>query len=120
MWNACNAGESDHLLSRMGDDAAWRPYVGLPKEASNQVSGIINLVRNVYGSIFIAVIGAIVTNRSLFHQARLQEFMQPAIPHSSTRSTLLPLTSVVAEEVLVPASWHELPFISSSICMGER
>ncbi|MDE1160874.1 MAG: DHA2 family efflux MFS transporter permease subunit [Acidobacteriaceae bacterium] len=52
-------------------------YVGLPKEASNQVSGIINFVRNVGGSIFIAVTGAIVTNRSLFHQARLQEAMQP-------------------------------------------
>ena len=55
-------------------------YVGLPKEASNQVSGIINFVRNVGGSIFIAVTGAIVTNRSLFHQARLQEAMQPGNP----------------------------------------
>jgi DHA2 family multidrug resistance protein len=52
-------------------------YVGLPKEASNQVSGIINFVRNVGGSIFIATTGAIVTNRSLVHQARLQESMQP-------------------------------------------
>lgn len=50
------------------------------KEASNQVSGIINFVRNVGGSIFIAVTGAIVTNRSLFHQARLQQFMQPGSP----------------------------------------
>jgi len=40
--------------------------IGLPKEASNQVSGIINFVRNVGGSIFIASTGAIVTNRSLF------------------------------------------------------
>jgi MFS transporter, DHA2 family, multidrug resistance protein len=55
-------------------------YVGLPKEASNQVSGIINFVRNVGGSIFIAITGAIVTNRSLFHQARLQESMQPGNP----------------------------------------
>ena len=55
-------------------------YVGLPQEASNQVSGIINFVRNVGGSIFIAATGAIVTNRSLFHQARLQEFMQPGNP----------------------------------------
>ena len=52
-------------------------YVGLPREASNQVSGIINFVRNVGGSIFIAITGAIVTNRSLLHQARLQEAMQP-------------------------------------------
>jgi DHA2 family multidrug resistance protein len=51
-------------------------YVGLPKEASNQVSGLINFARNVGGSIFIAVTSAIVTNRSLFHQARLQNDMQ--------------------------------------------
>jgi MFS transporter, DHA2 family, multidrug resistance protein len=51
-------------------------YVGLPREASNQVAGLINFVRNVGGSIFIAVTGALVTNRSLFHQARLQEHMQ--------------------------------------------
>jgi MFS transporter, DHA2 family, multidrug resistance protein len=55
-------------------------YVGLPKEASNQVSGIINFVRNVGGSIFIAVTGAVVTNRSLFHQAHLQEHMRPGDP----------------------------------------
>src|SRR5579859_152419 len=55
-------------------------YVGLPKEASNQVSGIVNFVRNVGGSVFIASTGSIVTNRSLFHQARLQENMQPGNP----------------------------------------
>jgi DHA2 family multidrug resistance protein len=55
-------------------------YVGLPKEASNQVSGIINFVRNVGGSIFIAATGAVVTSRSLFHQAQLQEYMQPGNP----------------------------------------
>ncbi len=52
-------------------------YVGLPREASNQVSGIINFVRNVGGSIFIAITGAIVTNRTLFHEAHLQNGMQP-------------------------------------------
>ncbi len=52
-------------------------YVGLPREASNQVSGIINFVRNVGGSIFIAATGAIVTNRTLFHENRLQNYMQP-------------------------------------------
>ena len=51
-------------------------YVGLPREASNQVSGIINFVRNVGGSIFIAITGALVTNRTLFHEARLQNSMQ--------------------------------------------
>lgn len=56
-------------------------YVGLPREASNQVSGLINFVRNVGGSIFIAVTGALVTNRSLFHQARLADHMQPINPN---------------------------------------
>ena len=62
-------------------------YVGLPREASNQVSGIINFVRNVGGSIFIAITGAIVTNRSLFHQARLQEAMQPGSQAYDTAMT---------------------------------
>jgi DHA2 family multidrug resistance protein len=52
-------------------------YVGLPREASNQVAGIINFVRNVGGSILISLTGALVTNRTLFHEARLQNFMQP-------------------------------------------
>jgi DHA2 family multidrug resistance protein len=54
-------------------------YVGLPREASNQVSGIINFVRNVGGSVLIALTGALVTNRTLFHEARLQNYMQPGI-----------------------------------------
>jgi DHA2 family multidrug resistance protein len=50
-------------------------YVGTPKEQSNQVAGLINFVRNIGGSIFIAVTGAMVTNRELWHEARLQEGM---------------------------------------------
>jgi MFS transporter, DHA2 family, multidrug resistance protein len=55
-------------------------YMGLPKEASNQVSGIINFVRNVGGSVFISITGAIVMNRSLFHQHRLADYMQAGNP----------------------------------------
>jgi DHA2 family multidrug resistance protein len=50
-------------------------YVGMPKEASNQVAGLINFVRNIGGSIFIAVTGAAVTTRSMHHEALLQEGM---------------------------------------------
>ncbi len=53
-------------------------YVGLPKDQSNQVSGIINFVRNIGGSIFIALTGALITNRSLFHQSRLNSSMNMA------------------------------------------
>ncbi len=55
-------------------------YVGMPKEESNQVSGLINFARNIGGSILIAVTNAQITNRSLFHQQRLQSDMQPGSP----------------------------------------
>jgi DHA2 family multidrug resistance protein len=64
-------------------------YFGLPKEASNQVSGIINFVRNVGGSIFISCTGAIVTNRTLFHEARLAEKMQVSNPAYVSHLTAL-------------------------------
>jgi DHA2 family multidrug resistance protein len=55
-------------------------YVGIPKEESNQVSGLINFARNIGGSILIAVTNAEITNRSLYHQQQLQSFMQPGSP----------------------------------------
>ena len=51
-------------------------YVGMPKEESNQVAGLINFVRNIGGSIMIAITNAQVTSRSLWHQEHLQNFMQ--------------------------------------------
>ena len=50
-------------------------YVGIPRQQSNQVAGLINFVRNIGGSVFIAITGAAVTNRTLWHEARLQESM---------------------------------------------
>jgi DHA2 family multidrug resistance protein len=55
-------------------------YFGLPREASNQVAGLINFARNVGGSIFISLTNAEVTQRSLFHQARLQNYMAQVDP----------------------------------------
>jgi DHA2 family multidrug resistance protein len=64
-------------------------YVGLPREASNQVSGIINFVRNVGGSILIALTGALVTDRTLFHETRLQDHMQSgSVGYSSHLSAI--------------------------------
>ena len=53
-------------------------YVGMPKEDSNQVAGLINFARNIGGSILIAITGAQVTNRTLWHQQHLQSAMTPA------------------------------------------
>jgi DHA2 family multidrug resistance protein len=48
----------------------------MPKEESNQVSGLINFARNIGGSILIAVTDAQVTSRSMWHQQHLQNAMQ--------------------------------------------
>jgi len=53
-------------------------YVGMPKEDSNQVAGLINFARNIGGSILIAVTNAQVTNRTLWRQQHLQNAMNPA------------------------------------------
>jgi DHA2 family multidrug resistance protein len=50
-------------------------YMGIAKEQSNQVAGLINFVRNIGGSILIAVTGAQVTSRATWHQAHLQNAM---------------------------------------------
>ena len=55
-------------------------YVGMPKEESNQVAGLINFARNIGGSILIALTNAQVTSRSLWHQQHLQSAMQPGMP----------------------------------------
>ena len=53
-------------------------YVGMPQEESNQVSGLINFVRNIGGSILIALTNAQVTSRGLWHQQHLQNAMTSA------------------------------------------
>jgi MFS transporter, DHA2 family, multidrug resistance protein len=52
-------------------------YVGMPKEESNQVAGLINFARNLGGSILIAITNAQVTSRSMWHQEHLQNSMVP-------------------------------------------
>jgi DHA2 family multidrug resistance protein len=53
-------------------------YVGMPKEQSNQVAGLINFVRNIGGSILIAITGAQVSSRATWHQQHLQNTMSTA------------------------------------------
>ena len=52
-------------------------YVGMPKEDSNQVAGLINFARNSGGSVLIAVTNAQVTSRSMWHEQHLQGAMGP-------------------------------------------
>ena len=46
-------------------------YVGIPEEKGGQVSGTINLLRNLGGSIGIALVETMIARRSQFHQDAL-------------------------------------------------
>jgi len=52
-------------------------YVGMPKEDSNQVAGLINFARNIGGSVLIALTNAQVTSRAMWHEQHLQGAMVP-------------------------------------------
>ena len=56
-------------------------YFGLPREKSNQISGLINFVRNIGGSILISLTNAAVTERGLFHQDVLTKYVSPSDPN---------------------------------------
>ena len=53
-------------------------YVGMSKDQNNQVAGLINFVRNIGGSILIAITSAQVTSRAMWHQQHLQGSMNSA------------------------------------------
>jgi DHA2 family multidrug resistance protein len=50
-------------------------YAYLPKDKNNAASGLINLARNMGGSIGISVVTTMLDRRSQFHQARLADSM---------------------------------------------
>jgi MFS transporter, DHA2 family, multidrug resistance protein len=50
-------------------------YAFLPKEKNNQASGLINLARNVGGSVGISFVVTMLSRRSQFHQATLSSHL---------------------------------------------
>ncbi len=55
-------------------------YAGVPRSKNNQVSGLMNLARNMGGSVGIAAITTLVARRAQLHQNRLVEFITPLDP----------------------------------------
>ena len=58
-------------------------YVGVPREKNNQISSMINFVRNIGGSIGIAVISTLVARGTQRRQSYMSANMQPGIRDSS-------------------------------------
>ncbi len=55
-------------------------YAGVPPSKSNQVSGILNLSRNMGGDIGIAMVTTLIARRSQWHQANLVANVRPGEP----------------------------------------
>jgi len=53
-------------------------YFGLPVQKNNQISGLINFVRNIGGSILISLTNAGVTELGQFHQNQLLKHLTPS------------------------------------------
>jgi DHA2 family multidrug resistance protein len=65
-------------------------YDGLPPDKTNQASALMNIARNLGGSIGISAANVVLTQRTQFHQSRLVE---NAIPSSlQYQSTLSQMT----------------------------
>jgi DHA2 family multidrug resistance protein len=56
-------------------------YIGLRPEDSNQASALINVSRNLGGTIGISTVQTMLAQRSQFHQARLVEGLNPLNPN---------------------------------------
>lgn len=56
-------------------------YTGVKPEQNNQVSGLINLMRNIGASTGISLTGAMITERGQFHQAQLAQRATSYNPH---------------------------------------
>ena len=56
-------------------------YAGIKKEQNNQVSSLMNLMRNIGASTGISLTGVMVTERAQFHQAELVQSATNYSPH---------------------------------------
>jgi MFS transporter, DHA2 family, multidrug resistance protein len=56
-------------------------YVGLKPEESNQASALMNVMRNLGGSIGISMVQTLTEQRQQFHQARYVESLSPLNPN---------------------------------------
>ncbi|MDV2985321.1 UNVERIFIED_CONTAM: DHA2 family efflux MFS transporter permease subunit [Methylobacteriaceae bacterium AG10] len=55
-------------------------YEGLPKDRTDQASALINVARNVGGSMGVSLAQNVLADRSQFHQSRLVDTLDPSSP----------------------------------------
>jgi DHA2 family multidrug resistance protein len=79
-------------------------YIGVPAEKGNSVSGIINFMRNIGGSIGTSLVTTLIVRRSQYHQQILVGHATPDTP--AFRSALQALGSAIAHSGLRATDAH--------------
>mgnify|MGYP001185098752 CR=1 FL=1 len=79
-------------------------YDGLPATKTNQASALMNVARNLGGSIGISLANVVLTQRAQFHQSRLAENTSPASP--VFQSTLKSVTNYFIQHGAPPGEAH--------------
>ncbi len=80
-------------------------YVGLPPHRSNQGSAMLNVARNLGGTMGISLVQALLARREQFHQMRLVEHLEPLNP--SYAAGLHSLTQTLTSQGLPPAAANQ-------------
>jgi DHA2 family multidrug resistance protein len=89
-------------------------YVGIPPDRNNEASAIINLSRNLGGSIGVAVATTMLSWRTQFHHARLAEHVTTIGP----RGQLLSQHGLPAAQQLVNAQAQVLSYLDIFYAFG--
>jgi len=75
----------DWIVSRAGMAFLWVPmnvmaFYYVPRDKTNNATGLINLARNIGGSIGISLVTTMLDRRAQFHQNRFIDSFQPGNP----------------------------------------
>ena len=90
-------------------------YADLPKEKTNMASGLINVARNLGGSIGVSAAQTILARREQFHQSRLVEAVAPTSPAYQAAFSHLQSYFVAHGQSAYEAGQQAIQFIGQSV-----
>ena len=81
-------------------------YVGLPPSSTNQASAMLNVFRNLGGTLGISSVQTLLSQREQFHQSRLVENLNPLNPlyTQNVQTTMTTLTGPLGAPAAMQAS----------------
>jgi DHA2 family multidrug resistance protein len=93
-------------------------YAFLPREKNNAASGLMNLARNIGGSVGISFVTTLLARRTQFHQARLSEHLSAG--GGRLQSTLQGLTATFTKGGLDPATAAQKAYAMLQASVGRQ